>query len=68
MPCAVQFDLCYEHRQQKKQAREAFDKAILQGRLSDNRQERNFAGKYMYMGKYNGKTTFKNIITRQYDV
>lgn len=34
----------------KKEAREAFDKAILQGRLSDNPQADNYAGKYMYMG------------------
>lgn len=54
----------------KVRAKEAFDKAILQGRLSVNPQADNYAGKYMYMGKTtNGQyDSFKNIITRQYDV
>ena len=54
----------------KRGAREAFEKAITQGRLSPNPQADNYIGKYMYMGKTaNGLCdTFKNIITRQYDV
>jgi len=54
----------------RKEAREAFDKAILQGRLSVNPGADNYAGKYMYMGKSaNGQyDAFKNINTRQYDV
>lgn len=52
----------------KKYAREAFEKAITQGRLSVNPKAENYAGKYMYMGK-NGQTDlFKNIVSRQYDV
>ena len=35
----------------RREAREAFDKAILQGRLSVNPGADNYAGKYMYMGK-----------------
>ncbi len=54
----------------RQESKKAFDKAILQGRLSDNPQAGNYAGKYMYMGKSaNGQyDTFKNIMTRQYDV
>lgn len=54
----------------RNEAQEAFDKAILQGRLSENPQAENFAGRYMYMGKSaNGQyDSFKNINTRRYDV
>lgn len=52
----------------KTKAREAFDKAILQGRLSDNPKAENYAGRYMYMGKNGQSDAFKNILTRQYDV
>lgn len=54
----------------QKEAQEAFKRAILQGRLSDNPDAGNYAGKYMYMGKsVNGQyDAFKNIFTRQYDV
>lgn len=58
----------------RKEAREAFDKAILQGRLTVNPKAKNYAGKYMYMGKtpytcFKGQyDSFKNIATRQYDV
>ncbi len=51
---------------------DAFDRAIAQGRLSDNPQDNNYAGNYMYMGREQkgdiGKDLFKNINTRQYDV
>ena len=49
---------------------EAFAQAITQGRLSDDPNAENYAGKYMYMGKSaNGQyDAFKNIDTRQYDV
>ncbi|GEM_PF-2775423 len=55
---------------QRKQADLAFEKAIWQGRLSENPKAENYAGKYMYMGKSeNGQyDNFKNIITRRYDV
>ena len=54
----------------KKEAELAFEKAILQGRLSDNPDADNYAGKYMYMGltPNDQYDTFKNITTRQYDV
>ena len=60
----------------RKEAKEAFEKAISQGRLTVNPKAENYAGKYMYMGKrkYIGKyasgqyDSFKNINTRQYDV
>jgi len=54
----------------KQKAKEAFEKAITQGRLSVNPKDDDYAGKYMYMGKsVNGQyDTFKNINTRQYDV
>ena len=54
------------------EAMDAFDRAILQGRLSDNPQDASYAGKYMYMGREQkgdiGKDLFKNINSRQYDV
>ena len=47
----------------------AFEKAIEQGRLSNNPDDANYAGNYMYMGHWSdGKDTFKNINTRQYDI
>lgn len=62
-----------------KEAREAFEKAIYQGRLSSNPEAVNYAGNYMYMGlgfgiMYMGLgpmgqyDSFKNINTRKYDV
>ena len=50
------------------EAREAFEKAITRGRLSPNPKDKNYVGNYMYMGECNGEDTFKNIMTRQYDV
>jgi len=54
----------------KTETREAFEKAITQGRLSVNSKDDDYFGKYMYMGKSaNGQyDIFKNINTRQYDV
>ena len=54
----------------RKEATEAFEKAILQGRLSVNPKDSDYFGKYMFMGKTtNGQyDSFKNIITRLYDV
>ena len=47
----------------------AFEQAIDQGRLSNNPADANYAGHYMYMGNWSdGKDTFKNINTRQYDI
>ncbi len=40
----------------------AFTRAIRQGRLSDQPQAANYAGKYMYMGR----DRFKNVDTRAY--
>ena len=47
----------------------AFERAIEQGRLSTNPTDSNYAGNYMFMGNWSdGKDTFKNINTREYDV
>ena len=43
-----------------------FEKAIVEGRLSDNSKEDNYAGKFMFMGYQKGKSLFKNIMTREY--
>ncbi len=51
-----------------KDAQQAFEDAIKEGRLSKNPTASNYAGKYMYMGTWDSKDTFKNINTRQYDV
>lgn len=44
----------------------AFNSAINEGRLSDLPMDNNYAGNYMYMGRYNGKDQFKNSLTREY--
>lgn len=43
-----------------------FQKAIAAGRLSDEPRAENYAGKYMYMGTWNGKDEFKHSYTRKY--
>ena len=52
----------------RQEAREAFDKAINDSRLTTSPNDNNYAGKYMFMGKKQGKDLFKNILTRAYDV
>lgn len=50
-------------------SQQAFQAAIESGRLSINKSQPNYAGKYMYMGTDDdGKDLFKNIDTREYDV
>jgi hypothetical protein len=60
-----------------KQAEQAFEQAIDDGRLSRDKTAPNYAGNYMYMGTENtvghgwrvrGRDLFKNIDTRAYDV
>ena len=55
-------------RREQRKADKAFRLAIEQGRLSNDPQTANYAGKYMFMGFYNQRDNFKNINTRQYDV
>lgn len=50
----------------KMQADDAFDYAIDNGCLSSNPDYDNYAGKFMYMGKQDGKYAFKRIDTREY--
>jgi hypothetical protein len=47
---------------------QAFGKAIEQGRLSDDEDAPNYAGRYMFMGYHGGtgKALFKHIDTRDY--
>lgn len=47
-------------------AADAFRLAILTGRLSNNPTSTVYAGKYMYMGTWNGVDAFKSIDTREY--
>lgn len=44
----------------------AFEKAIIEGRLSDNPKDALYAGHWMYMGRFDGKDLFKNTIFRNY--
>lgn len=44
----------------------AFDAAIACNRLSTHPQDFNYAGRFMYMGTFNGRDTFKNLVTREY--
>lgn len=52
----------------EEQARQAFDSAIAQGRLSADESAENFAGLYMFMGydEDSGKALFKHYDTRRY--
>ena len=52
----------YKH----KNADDAFDFAIDNGRLSAEKGAKNYAGLYMYMGTWGGRDTFKHINTREY--
>ena len=54
--------------EQRTNPNDAFDNAIKNGRLTDDPKDQNFAGNYMFMGTYNGKDQFKNIMYRKYDV
>lgn len=49
-----------------KNAQEAFNQAINEGRLSDNESDRYYAGDFMYMGTYDGADHFKHIRSRKY--
>jgi len=49
-------------------AERAFNLAIEEGRLSEDKDAPNYAGNYMYMGQGQGKALFKNIETRRYDI
>ena len=49
-----------------KDPQDAFDFAIMMGRLSKQRNQWNYAGNYMYMYTTNGKDQFKNSLTRKY--
>lgn len=44
----------------------AFNKAIKEGRLREDKTAGNYAGNYMYMGRANGLDLFKHIETRRY--
>ncbi len=49
-----------------KEPEQAFDAAIESGRLSDTPGTENYAGRWMYMGTWDGVDAFKNINTREY--
>ncbi len=49
-----------------KDSEQAFNEAIMQGRLTTDILSPLYAGKWMYMGTDNGHDLFKNINTRQY--
>ena len=44
----------------------AFERAIAEGRLSDSPCDLNYAGRFMFMGTWNGEDHFKNSVTREY--
>jgi hypothetical protein len=57
-----------EHIKAVSDARQAFDNAIDEGRLSDHEDAPNYAGNYMFMGYQGGtgKALFKHIGSREY--
>ena len=56
----------FNKRMKFKNSQEVFKEAIKEGILSNNPDDTNYAGKYMYMGHWDGVAQFKNIDTRQY--
>ena len=46
----------------EQEVKEAWNRAILQGRLSKNPKDKNYAGHYMFMGNNGAKDCFKNIL------
>ena len=46
--------------------KEVFDNAIKEGILSENENDKIYAGNFMYMHTDNGVHYFKHIITRKY--
>jgi hypothetical protein len=56
------------HMRPVSDAGQAFGKAISDGRLSDDENAANYAGRYMFMGYQGatGKALFKHIDTRKY--
>jgi len=50
------------------ESRQAFDRAVREGRLSVDVYADNYAGCYMYIGNRNGHDFFKNVVSRKYDV
>ncbi len=44
----------------------AFERAIAEGRLSDDQRSPVYAGRFMYMGTRDGLDLFKDIDTRRY--
>jgi len=57
-----------QHNTARVESKQAFSEAISKGRLSLLWTDNNYAGSYMYMGKIAGRSMFKNIETREYDV
>ena len=53
-------------KEHQDEARQAFDNAIIEGRLSKDERASNYAGNYMYMGNDNGVDYFKDALTREY--
>jgi hypothetical protein len=49
-----------------KPAQQVFEQAIADGRLSADPHSTAYAGRYMYMGTWNGKDAFKHTQTREY--
>lgn len=49
-----------------RKSEQAFQDALDIGLLNDNPTSFYYAGHWMYMGTWNGKDKFKNIITRKY--
>jgi hypothetical protein len=50
----------------EQEAAAAFDFAIKMNVLSKDHTAKNYAGNYMFMGRYSSGWAFKNIETRQY--
>lgn len=59
-------DLDSRYSEPDNESKRAFNKAIQEGRLSEDKNAHNFAGKFMYMGNPHGQDLFKHIWTREY--
>lgn len=56
----------YQERMKFYDGQESFAEAIRRGILSSDPMSWNYAGRYMYMGHWDGIAQFKNIETREY--
>ena len=56
----------WQYPPQSRHSQDAFEDAIESGRLSHNPNSENYVSRYMYMVEKDGRSLFKNRLTREY--